>query len=1563
MNRLRSRVSRLLAFTLVMGAGLVAVNSVSAVADVGDSAGPVDFTQEWNAYVGPGEHIGVSLTFRGRSTQYTPRIGIELVSPAGVTSQSSTPWVADGAAHAVNFSGASSPTPGVWKIKPVLLDAVGVPASTPPASWQVQSWAINVANSAGTVKNGRVWTDHYDENQYAAADQTLYWLGPNGAQYKTHASPFNGVMSSTYANNLGNTDPSCVSVHRSVEQSEVRAGTYEEGRTCPNAIQYRAFFAAPDAGMPATAQWYDGTTRWVYKPFQNPALSQLAYTQTASGANYGGTFTTNVTGQDGRLTLRIDTDNNGSFTGPADVTMRLSAGLGTASIPWDGRDANGNPISLTKPIAAKVTMDAAAEVHFPQVDVELRGGRTVTALTGTRAGQNAGLYWDDSALSDLCTANGGAKVTCQGSLPALTGENVTAQPTHGWGTPNNTTNTWGDNRVIDEWTFTDVDASATTSTVTLNATGLVISKTSADTTLLGRQPTTHAVTARNTGVVDLVAQTVTDDLSGVLANADLDESSLQASSGTVAFDAAAQQITWTGNVAAGQSVTFSYRLIAHDVTTAATLHDEAKAPAWNAKAELDQTVKPLGRLAVRKNTSAQSFAAVGDTVAYTFEVSNPGTTTVSDIVVTDPKVTGITCPKTALTAGESMTCTADPYPTTTADAQRGYATNTAHAAGTVADPAGGSGDTLPVGGDSNTVIVPGKGALTVRKSTTATSFARVGDPIAYTFEVTNSGTAPVHDIALTDPKVTGITCPKTALTAGESMTCTANPYATTAADAARGYATNKAHAGGLVDDPRDPGADPAGVGADSNTVIVPGKPSLSVAKSTTSNSFDQVGDEIAYTFAVTNTGTTPIENIVVSDPKVAGITCPKTDLAAGESMTCTADPYPTTAADAARGYATNTAHVSGLADDPTNPGVKTAVGGDSNTVVVPGKPGLTVRKRTTATSFDQVGDPIAYTFEVANSGAAPVHDIVLTDPRVGGLTCPKAVLDAGESMTCTANPYTTTAADAARGYASNTAHVSGLADDPTDPAGDPKSLGGDSNTVVVPGKAVLAVRKSTAATTFDAVGDPIAYTFEVSNDGTAPIHDIALTDPKVSGIDCPKTALNAGESMTCTADPYATTAADAARGYATNKAHVAGLVDDPTDPDADPAPIGRDSNTVIVPGKPGLNVQKNSSVTSFERVGETIAYTFRVANTGTTPIHDIALTDPQVAGVDCPKTALDAGESMTCTAADYTVTAADIARGYATNTAHVAGLVDDPSDPDADPTPIDEDSNTVVTPGKPGLNVQKRADATAFNAVGDPIAYTFEVSNTGATPIHDIALTDPKVTGITCPKTALTAGESMTCTADPYATTAADAARGYATNTARVAGLVDDPSDPDADPAPIGRDSDPVIVPGTPAISVHKSTAATSFARVGDPIAYTFEVANTGTAPIHDIAVTDPKVSGITCPKTALTAGESMTCTADPYPTTTADADRGYATNTSHVSGLVDDPTDPDADPAPIGTDSNTVRTPGVPALNVHKSADPTTFDQVGDAIDYTFTVANTGTAPIHDIAVTDPKVSGITCP
>jgi hypothetical protein len=67
-----------------------------------------------------------------------------------------------------------------------------------------------------------------------------------------------------------------------------------------------------------------------------------------------------------------------------------------------------------------------------------------------------------------------------------------------------------------------------------------------------------------------------------------------------------------------------------------------------------------------------------------------------------------------------------------------------------------------------------------------------------------------------------------------------------------------------------------------------------------------------------------------------------------------------------------------------------------------------------------------------------------------------------------------------------------------------------------------------------------------------------------------------------------------------------------------------------------------------------IAYTYHVKNTGTVSLHALKVTDSLIGAVSCPRSTLEPGESMTCTAS-YRIRAADVKRGYVTNAATVIG--------------------------------------------------------------------------------------------------------------------------------------------------------------------------------------------------------------------------------------------------------------------------------------------------------------------
>ncbi len=90
-----------------------------------------------------------------------------------------------------------------------------------------------------------------------------------------------------------------------------------------------------------------------------------------------------------------------------------------------------------------------------------------------------------------------------------------------------------------------------------------------------------------------------------------------------------------------------------------------------------------------KAPSPATYTAAGQSIAYSYVLTNTGSQSISAITLTDDKVSNVSCPATTLAVGAQMTCTGT-YTTTDADLVAGSVTNTAiahgvPASGTLAD--------------------------------------------------------------------------------------------------------------------------------------------------------------------------------------------------------------------------------------------------------------------------------------------------------------------------------------------------------------------------------------------------------------------------------------------------------------------------------------------------------------------------------------------------------------------------------------------------------------------------------------------------------------------------------------------------------------------------------------------------------------------------------------------------------------------------------------------------------------------------------------------------------------
>ncbi|HUD16806.1 MAG TPA: pentapeptide repeat-containing protein, partial [Acidimicrobiales bacterium] len=193
--------------------------------------------------------------------------------------------------------------------------------------------------------------------------------------------------------------------------------------------------------------------------------------------------------------------------------------------------------------------------------------------------------------------------------------------------------------------------------------------------------------------------------------------------------------------------------------------------------------------------------------------------------------------------------------------------------------------------------------LVLTKTTSATGYGAAGQVIPYSYLVTNTGSETLTGVAVSDNLVATVTCPAGTLGPGANENCTGS-YTVSQGDVDAGSVTNTAVASasdseGLVT------SAPSSATVSATTA----NSSIILTKSTTSTGFGAAGQIIAYSYLVTNTGTTTLIGVGVSDDLVATVSCPAGTLAPGATEACTGS-YTVSQGDVDAGSVTNTATAS-----------------------------------------------------------------------------------------------------------------------------------------------------------------------------------------------------------------------------------------------------------------------------------------------------------------------------------------------------------------------------------------------------------------------------------------------------------------------------------------------------------------------------------------------------------------------------------------------------------------------------------------------------------------------------
>ena len=143
----------------------------------------------------------------------------------------------------------------------------------------------------------------------------------------------------------------------------------------------------------------------------------------------------------------------------------------------------------------------------------------------------------------------------------------------------------------------------------------------------------------------------------------------------------------------------------------------------------------------------------------------------------------------------------------------------------------------------------------------------------------------------------------------------------------------------------------------------------------------------------------------------------------------------------------------------------------------------------------------------------------------------------------------------------------------------------------------------------------------------------------------------------------------------------------------------------------------------------------------------------------------------------------------------------------------------------------------------------------------------------------------------------------------------------------------------------------------GDTADFEYLVENLGTATVETLQVTDSLGFLATCPDTTLMPGESTICTGT-FELTATEVDNGALTSVATATAQ-------DAEGVVVSDEDSVTETiVAEPTIALDKSASlndslvaPSGRVDVGDAIDYTLTVTNTGNVTLDPVAVTDVTV------
>lgn len=990
----------------------------------------------------------------------------------------------------------------------------------------------------------------------------------------------------------------------------------------------------------------------------------------------------------------------------------------------------------------------------------------------------------------------------------------------------------------------------------------------------------------------------------------------------------------------------------------------------------DVDIAPAGidnSVTVNKTADVAAFTAVGEMITYSIEVTNTGTQTLTNTVVTDSLDPLFSCTIPTLAPQAQYDLCTYTHIVTQDDIDAGEVVNLATATNPKIPPTTGG------------ITIPGPARVadfTVEKAAN-TTYTAAGQTIEFTFTIRNTGNVRLNNVLVTDASIfsPAETCAIGTIEPMTEDTSCVLSYVTTQNDVDVGEINNT----GTVTATGAEGTDLSKDG--SETVTGPAEnASVTVDKVSTDGVFVAPTDSEVFTFTVTNNGNVTLTNLILNDTDL-GYTCTLPNLIPQQSTTQCADGSALTATKATdQGDVDNGSYVNEVTVTGESLINGTEVEAtDEETIVGPAQTvSMTIDKSTTLVgTFDTLGQEITYNYLVTNtSNISLTANITVTDDKIPNVVCdptPAAGIPPNGTINCTGT-YEVTQPDLDAGSITNTASSTVtqpvVPQNPNDPTVVTVSSPEDDVTITATQTPTMTLDKrlkSTSLGTYQAKDDVVTYEYVVTNTGNVTIEEnIVIFDDKF------------GTDLVCTTDDLAPTGqiiceqtytilqSDVNTGSVTNTAQAY------TGPDLATATLTSNTDDVTVTAiqNPSLSITKDyvpepvGDPQDAFVMGEDLNYLFTITNNGNVTIAVDAATvvnDNLITPFTCAGTpaTLDPGDVHTCSGT-YVITSDDISLGSVTNIATANGTFG--TDPVVSPT----DDAIFPVDAEPALSIEKLADVTTFNAVGDKITYTYNVTNTGNTDLASPGtVTDDKFPGtaLTCvdptggvfERLSDNAAEIATCTLE-YSVTQDDLDAGFVTNEAFAMTMFG--------ALPVQSPSDTVTVNGdvNAALNLTKSVSPTTPAAVDDILTYTLTATASGNQRVFGVEITDPLIGTLTCTQggaTVTTAdldpnGDPLICTGT-LTVTQEMIDAQEVVNTAGARGSA-----PDGSNVTTETENTQGTVDADPKLEIIKTITPEpsnvgdpAYAAVDQEVTFVVTVRNTGNVTLNNIDITDDLVAG----